>query len=132
MNDSKKRYTLDPDQSLDFQLARWKKSYAGWQKYFNHWTAIKNTLNEKLKDPCLPEMQVTNIKNEIKKADNNISWAKVNMERNKNSLEYYGKTKQNNQSPFKSDAIAALTKGKQGKAGEDGGLGPIVKSKKCS
>ena len=135
MNDLQKMFFLDADLSLDFQIGRWKNSIARWKKYLDHWTENLNLSVEKLKDPCLSEIQKNNIQDSITKAKNNISWAKENIERNQNSINYYqGKTKQSPTSPasFKLAAIDDATKGQQGETGKPGGLGPIVKSKKCS
>ena len=143
MNNQQKMFFLDPDLRLDFQIERWKNSIARWGKYLDHWTENLNGLNEQLKDQCLPEMQTSNIQDDITKAKNNISWAKENIERNQNSINYYqGKPKQPPTDPaapnkenviasFKLAAINEITKGKQGETGKPGGLGPIVKSKKC-
>lgn len=126
----KKMYFLDPDQTLDFQIDRWQKSIKRWQNYSTHWDGILSILIEKLKDQCLPELQRINIQNDIEKANKNLKWAKDNIEILQNSLNFYQKKTQQNAQPI-SPSINQKTTGKPGEPGKDGGLGPIVKSKKC-
>ena len=121
--------------NLDLKIESLKNSIARWKRYSDHWTEDLKLSAEKLKDQCLPEIQKNNIQDSITEAKSKISWAKENIERHQNAIDYYqGKTKQSPTSPasFKLAAIAAATKGQQGETGKPGGLGPIVKSKKCS
>ncbi len=138
MNNVEDTGLIDLKAKVNSLIERIKGDYTKFKRYSDRWTEQLKGFTEQLKDQCLPEIKKNYIQDGITEAHAKLEWAKESMEKLQDDLNYYEqKIKQldgssiHSVSPLKLATINTFTKGKQGKTGKPGGLGPIVKSKKC-